>query len=110
MGTSHTDNLVSPDSGLSHEADGWLRHGVLEVTPLTAVTPDPVVPTVRRDRRKRTTQRTAKPAVNPAAQYEHIRLLAYQLFEQRGYEHGHDVEDWVRAEEIVLARSGAALA
>jgi Protein of unknown function (DUF2934) len=27
-----------------------------------------------------------------------IRLHAYELFEQRGYEHGHDVEDWLQAE------------
>jgi len=101
MATPPTDNLAA-DSVLSHEADGWLRRGVLEVTPLTAVTPDPVVPKVRRDRRKRATRRTAKSTVISAALYEEIRLLAFQLFERRGYEHGHDVEDWVRAEEIVL--------
>jgi len=28
---------------------------------------------------------------------EAIRLRAYQLFEQRGRTHGHDVEDWFRA-------------
>jgi hypothetical protein len=31
-----------------------------------------------------------------------IRIRAYQLFEARGCEHGHDVEDWCEAEHEVL--------
>ena len=27
-----------------------------------------------------------------------VRTRAYELFEQRGYQHGHDVEDWLEAE------------
>lgn len=27
-----------------------------------------------------------------------VRTRAYELFEQRGYQHGHDVEDWLQAE------------
>ena len=30
--------------------------------------------------------------------------IAYQLFAERGYEHGHDTEDWYRAVEIVKQR------
>lgn len=33
---------------------------------------------------------------------EYIQLRAYQLFEKRGYEHGHDVEDWLEAEAEVV--------
>ena len=29
---------------------------------------------------------------------EQVRQRAYQLYEQRGCEHGHDVEDWLMAE------------
>jgi hypothetical protein len=36
---------------------------------------------------------------------QEIRERAYQLFEKRGAEHGHDVEDWMRAEEEVLQHS-----
>ena len=37
---------------------------------------------------------------------EIIRIRAYQLFEQRGYENGHDVDDWLQAEaEITGKRS-----
>jgi Protein of unknown function (DUF2934) len=35
---------------------------------------------------------------------EEIRLRAYQLFVERGGEHGRHHEDWVRAETEVLAR------
>jgi hypothetical protein len=33
---------------------------------------------------------------------EYIRLRAYQLWEERGCEHGYHFEDWLRAEEEIL--------
>ena len=33
-----------------------------------------------------------------------VEKLAYQYFVERGYEHGHDQEDWSRAEAAVRAR------
>lgn len=30
--------------------------------------------------------------------------LAYQFFVDRGFEHGHDQEDWLRAESIIRNR------
>ncbi|WP_041855723.1 DUF2934 domain-containing protein [Candidatus Korobacter versatilis] len=33
---------------------------------------------------------------------EYVRLRAYQLFELRGCEHGHDVEDWLHAEAEIM--------
>ena len=35
---------------------------------------------------------------------EEIRVRAYELFQERGGEHGHDHEDWVQAETEVRAR------
>lgn len=32
-----------------------------------------------------------------------ISVLAYSLFEQRGREHGHHMEDWLAAEQRILA-------
>ena len=32
---------------------------------------------------------------------EQIRLRAYQLYEQRGSEHGRDLDDWLQAESEV---------
>ncbi len=33
--------------------------------------------------------------------HEEIRCRAYELYEQRGREDGHDMEDWLRAEAEV---------
>ncbi len=35
---------------------------------------------------------------------EMIARKAYELFEKRGYQHGHHEEDWVEAERIVTAQ------
>ena len=35
---------------------------------------------------------------------EIIRKRAYELYQERGMEDGHDVEDWLRAEEEVPTR------
>jgi hypothetical protein len=35
---------------------------------------------------------------------EAIATLAYERFCARGYQHGHDVEDWLAAERDLLAR------
>ncbi len=32
-----------------------------------------------------------------------IATLAYLLYEQRGREDGHDMEDWIQAERTILA-------
>ena len=42
-------------------------------------------------------------SLTPKVQVE-IEKLAYQFFVDRGYEHGHDQEDWARAEAIVRGR------
>ena len=33
-----------------------------------------------------------------------IENLAYQFFVERGYEHGHHDEDWLRAEAVIKNR------
>ena len=37
----------------------------------------------------------------PSADAGDIAQVAYVLYEQRGCEHGHDVEDWLEAERVV---------
>lgn len=39
-----------------------------------------------------------------------IRARAYELFQQRGGQHGYDFEDWIRAEREVKKRFGIAAA
>jgi len=39
-------------------------------------------------------------AINEPQELEHqIRERAYELYEERGRENGHDEEDWLRAKE-----------
>ena len=36
---------------------------------------------------------------------ELIRVRAYQLYEERGCEKGHDLDDWLRAESEIAGRN-----
>jgi len=36
---------------------------------------------------------------------EQIRRRAYELYENRGREEGHDLEDWLTAEEEITTRT-----
>jgi len=38
---------------------------------------------------------------------EEIRRRAYTLYEQRGREDGHDIDDWLRAEAEIGQRAAA---
>lgn len=40
--------------------------------------------------------------LNEGTQEEKIRALAYQLFCESGYQHGHHQEQWLAAERCVL--------
>ena len=33
-----------------------------------------------------------------------IRQRAYELYEERGFEHGHDMDDWLQAEAEVMSK------
>ncbi len=57
----------------------------------------------------------AAPAVNPFERNQNsstaglegeIRQRAYELYAKRGYTPGHEDEDWLVAEQEVLARNG----
>jgi hypothetical protein len=41
---------------------------------------------------------------------EQIRCRAYELYEARGREDGHDREDWLRAESGIAGKSSKAVA
>ena len=38
---------------------------------------------------------------------EEVARVAFGLFERRGRTHGHDLQDWLEAERIVLRRRNA---
>ncbi len=50
-----------------------------------------------------TTKSTATVRKPTKAQSRKIEERAYQRFVARGYDHGHDVEDWLQAESEVMA-------
>jgi Protein of unknown function (DUF2934) len=48
---------------------------------------------------------TKKPPTSAPPDLEHqIRLRAYELYEARGSEDGHEMEDWLRAEEELTSK------
>ena len=49
----------------------------------------------------------ARKNVFPINLDEEIRRRAYELWEQRGYEAGHETEHWLLAETEVLSRYGS---
>ena len=52
-------------------------------------------------RETRTAGKAAAAAKERTVSREAIATVAYELFERRGREPGHDFEDWLRAEQIV---------
>ena len=48
--------------------------------------------------------------LEPPSVEEEIRQRAYELFEARGGQQGHELEDWLRAEEEIKASKSNALA
>ncbi len=46
---------------------------------------------------------------DPAALEERIRLRAYELYEARGREDGHDLDDWLQAEADFLGTKKTAI-
>ena len=50
-------------------------------------------------------RKVAKRAEAAGIDDQEVAQVAYELFLQRGYEHGHDLEDWLRAEAIVRRRT-----
>ena len=69
-------------------------------------------------RRKVSSSKTSKPKADPVTaptgaetQYRYFEDLgsrianrAYELYVQRGQEHGHDIEDWLEAERQILPK------
>jgi hypothetical protein len=59
------------------------------------------------------TSKKTQPPIHAAAEAdleERIRIRAYELYEARGREDGHDVEDWLEAEAEITGRTEKAAA
>ncbi len=53
---------------------------------------------------RKQTSTTEMPLRHDTPEEHEIRLRAYELYEQRGRENGHDVDDWVQAEAELSTR------
>jgi hypothetical protein len=54
------------------------------------------------------TSRTSPETANGSSDHAHARVaaLAYIFYEERGRKDGHDVEDWIRAENTIREELG----
>ncbi len=61
-----------------------------------------------RKKKSQTTLPREKNPLEPRPNEQELRNLiaekAYQLYEKRGHISGHDLEDWLEAERLVLAK------
>ncbi|GEM_PF-856185 len=55
-----------------------------------------------KERTSTTTRQAASVDVNTPAIRQRIETKAYELYAQRGYTNGNDLQDWLAAEEIIV--------
>jgi hypothetical protein len=63
--------------------------------------------TAKRTRKPKSAKATAAPVqqVSVSTDFqETIRSRAYSIYEQRGREHGHDLDDWLIAEAEIVGK------
>ena len=58
--------------------------------------------------KKSPTSMTTEP--QPLELDDQIRLRAYELYEARGQKDGHELEDWLRAEEEITRKTAGTIA
>lgn len=47
------------------------------------------------------TRKASSVSINSSEIYQRVEKKAYELYEQRGYTNGNDLQDWLDAEQIV---------
>jgi Protein of unknown function (DUF2934) len=50
-------------------------------------------------------KKSAKSKVSVMVSHEEIAMLAHRFWIERGFQHGHDAEDWLRAEHELLGKA-----
>ncbi|MET0002326.1 MAG: DUF2934 domain-containing protein [Candidatus Thiodiazotropha sp.] len=62
--------------------------------------------TKKRVAKKTMSKRSARASISPRERCEMIATMAYYRAEQRNFESGHDVEDWLECESIIDSMLG----
>jgi hypothetical protein len=52
-------------------------------------------------KKKTASAKKSSPLISPRERYEMIATMAFYRAEQRNFEPGHDVEDWLECERII---------
>jgi len=91
------------------KAKSTKKNGKETATPVTvevsaAADPSPAPETKVATRNNRRPLTAPSPNLVPLSLDEEIRQLAYLFSERRGFEPGHETEDWLAAEHEVRAR------
>ena len=53
---------------------------------------------------------SATAATDPEGLEREIRRRAYEIYEERGREDGHDLDDWLRAEAEIMQKKAGTIA
>jgi hypothetical protein len=93
--------LKSPASSKQTETNAAnstvaLQAGAVDAAQIGASWPD--------TRKMGSAKSESRPSLGPINLEDEIRRRAYELSERRGFEGGHETEDWLDAEREVLAR------
>ncbi len=104
--TVSTTNSPSPMPGNGSTAAAAAPAMETNIETATAAIKDDTTKTATRKtaRRPETTKADARANLVPISLEEEIRQLAYLLSERRGFESGHETEDWLAAESEVRQR------
>ena len=62
-------------------------------------------PTSIASKRKAAPKAAPKASVAKSVSHEEIAALAHRFWNERGRKHGHDAEDWLRAEQALLGKA-----
>jgi hypothetical protein len=70
-------------------------------TAAKTVAPDGIAPKKAAAPKKK----SPNPRVSVMVPHDEIAVLAHRFWIERGFQHGHDAEDWLRAEQQLLGKA-----
>ena len=102
--SSNVKETVSTTSSLPSSSDTSTGVGLTEVPTASAVTQTTKTETRKPARKPEIVKSEARANLVPISVEDEVRRLAYLLSERRGFEAGHEAEDWLAAEREIRQR------